>query len=194
MIYQMIGLSLLGLGFSHKLISINDLDNRGAKFIQTKFSSSPLLNIFMEIWFLGRTPFTLIILLLLTGFNWRLGLSALVVFGIVAGLEMVIKKTFNRDRPFIEHDDLEMLQPKEPLDPSFPSGDALRIWFLVLVLSIALGNNLLFGVLSALLAGLVSLGRIVFGVHYLSDVLAGIGLGFLGAGTTIWVWQAFNLL
>lgn len=194
MIYQWIGLFLLGIGFSHKLISNKNLDYQVAKFIQIKFSRPPILDGFMEIWFLGRTPFTLITLLLLTGFNWKLGLSALVVFGIVVGLEMVIKKTLKRDRPYLAHDDLDMLQPWEPSDPSFPSGDALRIWFLVLVLSIAMGNNLLLGILSALLAGLVSFGRIIFGVHYLSDVLAGIGLGFLGAGTTIWVWQAFNLL
>lgn len=87
-----------------------------------------------------------------------------------------------------------MLQPQEPGDPSFPSGDALRVWFLALILTIAMGNSLPLGIIMAFVAALVSVGRMVLGVHYPTDVLAGIGLGFLGAGTTIWFWQMLNLL
>lgn len=87
-----------------------------------------------------------------------------------------------------------MAQPQKPTDPSFPSGDAFRIWYLVLILIAASGSNQVLGFIAILLAVLVSLGRMILGVHYLTDVLAGAGLGFLGAGTTIWLWHLFNLL
>ncbi len=194
MIYQLIGLFLFVFGLSHKLETTRNLDFQAVRLIQNRLGRKPFLAWFEELWVFGRTTFALVILLLLTGYNWKLGLSALSVFGIVAGLEMVIKSTFNRSRPYSAHKDIQMLQPREPSDPSFPSGDTLRIWFLTLILVIALGNNLAFGILSALLAVLVTMGRLIFGVHYLTDVLGGIGLGFLGAGTTIWLWQSLHLV
>ena len=194
MTYQLIGLGLLALGFSHKLKPVNRLDRGVVKFLQESLGRSLFLVWFKEIWFFGRTTFAMILLVLLAGFNWKLGLPALAVFSIVAGLEKLVKLTFTRSRPFSVHQDIQMLQPREPVDPSFPSGDAMRIWFLVLILSIALGNSLFFGIISILLAVLVSLGRMILGVHFLTDVLAGAGLGCLGAGTTIWLWQIFQLL
>jgi membrane-associated phospholipid phosphatase len=194
MTYHLIGLFLFIFGLSHKLETTSRWDFQSVRLIQDRLGRLPFLAWFEEIWVFGRTTFTLVILLLLTGYNWKLGLSALAVLGIVAGLELVIKSTFNRSRPYSVHKDIQMLQPREPTDSSFPSGDTLRIWFLVLILGIALGNNLAFGILSVLLAVLVTMGRLIFGVHYLTDALAGIGLGFLAAGTTLWLWQSLHLL
>jgi undecaprenyl-diphosphatase len=87
-----------------------------------------------------------------------------------------------------------MLQPKQPLDPSYPSGDALRVWFLALILPTAIGNPGLLLITGIVLASIVSIGRSVMGVHYPSDVIAGIGLGFIGAGTSIWLWQILGLI
>ena len=194
MIYQLTGLCLIALGLSYKLEPTHRLDTAFVKFFQDRLGRPPFLKWFEELWFFGRTPFALIVLLLVTGYNWKLGLPALAVFGVVAGLEKIVKITFDRSRPFSADQDIQMLQPREPVDPSFPSGDALRIWFLVLILSVALGNSLFFGIITAILAVLITLGRMVFGVHYLTDVLSGTGLGFLGAGTTIWLWRIFQLL
>lgn len=194
MIYQLIGVGLFALGFSYKLNPVNRFDQGAAKFLQDNFGRSPFLEWFQEIWFFGRTTFAMVILLLLTGLNWKLGLPALAVYGILAGLEKLVKLTVFRSRPFSVHQDIQMLQPREPVDPSFPSGDAMRIWFLALILSIALGNSLFFGIISILLAVLISLSRMILGVHFLTDILAGAGLGCLGAGTTIWLWQVFHLL
>ena len=194
MIYQLIGLGLFILGLSHKTALTLNLDTGFVKVLQDRLGRPPLRALFEELWFFGRTTFTLVILLLLTGYNWKLGLSALAVFGVVAGLEIIVKMAFDRGRPFSIHEDIQMLQPREPVDPSFPSGDALRIWFLVLILMIALGNSLFFGIISIIIAFLVSLGRMVFGVHFLTDVLAGTGLGFLAGGTTVWLWQLLHLI
>jgi membrane-associated phospholipid phosphatase len=194
MIYQIIGLSLFALGFIHLFEPIRQLEYCFIKFLQERLGRKPYLAWFEELWVFGRTFFALTILIFLAAYSWKLGLTALAVFGVVAGLETVVKLTFNRERPFSVHKDVQMLQPREPGDPSFPSGDALRIWFLVLIFSIAFGNSLGFGVISFLLAVLVSLGRMILGVHFLTDVIAGTGLGILGAGTTIWLWQMLHLL
>ena len=65
-------------------------------------------------------------------------------------------------------------------DPhSFPSGHAARAALLA-VLAISLGPTW-FGILLLIWAPLVILARVVMGVHYLSDVIAGAILGILAA-------------
>lgn len=86
-----------------------------------------------------------------------------------------------------------MLQPLKPLDPSFPSGDALRIWYLTLITA-AIFSSLPFLIAAIILAAVISLGRIMMGVHYPSDVLAGSGLGVIAAGASIWIWGIFQLI
>jgi membrane-associated phospholipid phosphatase len=194
MIYPIIGLCLFFLGLSYKIIPLSHLDIGAVKVIQNQLGRSSLFKWFEYFWFFGRTFFTLIALLFLTAINWKLGLTALMVFGAIAALERGIKLIFDRSRPYSIEEDIKMLQPQQPSDPSFPSGDVLRAWFLALILSVAVGNSEVFLIISILLASLVSLGRMVFGVHYLTDVLGGTGLGFLGAGTTIWLWQILNII
>lgn len=194
MSYLLIGLILVAFGFLHTLYETSPLEQRLVLSIQGALGRKPYLKAFQELWFFGRTAFTLVILTLLAGLNWKLGLLALGVFGITAGIEKAVKVLFNRSRPFKVQQRVEMLQPQEPADPSFPSGDALRIWFLVGILTAAVGHSLVFSSISITLALLVSLGRIVLGVHFLTDVLAGAGLGILGAGTTIWLWQTLQLI
>jgi undecaprenyl-diphosphatase len=63
-------------------------------------------------------------------------------------------------------------------DPhSFPSGHAARA-FLLAVLAVGLGPAW-FGILALLWAPLVTMARVAMGVHYLSDVLAGVLVGLL---------------
>jgi undecaprenyl-diphosphatase len=119
---------------------------------------------------------------------------ALVIFGLIVGGELLLKRYINRPRPFSRDQNIKMLQPQKPLDPSFPSGDVLRIWYLIVITGTLLGDQGTYWAGLIILALLVSLGRLIMGVHYLSDVLAGAGLGLLGAGTTIWLWQYFHML
>lgn len=194
MIYSISGLVLFLLGSAHSFLPTNQLETKFILFLQRVFNRKPSLAFFREIWFLGRTPFALVILVLLTCLRWKSGLVAMAVFGITVGLEQLVKGLFNRQRPFAERAEIKMLQPREPHDPSFPSGDTLRIWYLALILSSVLGWNVPFGIGAFFLALLVTLGRLVMGVHYLSDALAGAGLGLLGASTTIWLWHLLQLL
>jgi membrane-associated phospholipid phosphatase len=83
-----------------------------------------------------------------------------------------------------------MVQPKPPIDPSFPSGDCVNIWFLITILHGTLNMTWPVETLFYLVALSVSLGRIGLGVHYLSDVFSGAGLGLVAGQVTILIWQA----
>jgi membrane-associated phospholipid phosphatase len=68
--------------------------------------------------------------------------------------------------------------------PAIPSGHATKSIALVLPFILLVGNSKpLHGVIKVvigLIAGGVCFSRIVLGAHYLSDVLAGIGMAFIG--------------
>ena len=194
MIYQLVGFILFLIGCTHLFTQISNSETKIAATIQNTFKEKPWLGFFREIWFLGRTTFVVIILIFLICIDWKTGLVANLVFLIIAGIERSVKVLFNRKRPFSALSSVVMLQPLEPQDPSFPSGDALRIWYLALILPVAVSISIPFLLAAILLAILVTFGRLVLGVHFLTDVLAGAGLGLLGAGTTIWIWQFLNLI
>jgi len=195
MIYQLIGFIFLLSGFSHLFDFTEPWEIKIAFLLQDSFKNKPWLPMFQEIWFFGRTSFAIIILLLLTFYHWKMGSVAMVVFLIIVGLENLIKNTFTRARPYSTISEIKMLQPVEPTDPSFPSGDTLRVWYLALILpAIAAGQNPILLIACVSLAILVSLGRMVMGVHYITDTVSGAGLGLLGAGTTIWLWNYLAIL
>ncbi|UCG00066.1 MAG: phosphatase PAP2 family protein [Spirochaetaceae bacterium] len=77
-------------------------------------------------------------------------------------------------------------------DPhSFPSGHASRTIAITLV--VMAGGWSLFGVALLLWSLLVGLSRVILGVHYLYDVMAGYLLG-LGIGAGMWLLMAFDIL
>jgi undecaprenyl-diphosphatase len=193
MMTPLIGLGLFLLGCSYPIIKSTSQEVKVIAALQDQFSSKTVNQFFQEMWHFGRTSFALVVLVLLSCLNWQKGLVALSIFGICVGFERIVKQLFNRQRPFKISQQVAMLQPLKPLDPSFPSGDALRVWYLALITS-AIFSNLPFLIAAAILAVVISLGRIMMGVHYLSDVLAGSGLGVFAAGTAIWLWDVFQLI
>ena len=119
---------------------------------------------------------------------------AAIVFAAAATIEWSIKRTFKRPRPFTLIPDAIMGQPREPKDTSFPSGDAMRIWFLALTIPFVFSLSEAYIVGTSIIALIVTLGRIAMGVHFPFDTLAGSGLGVLAAGisqylitSTTWV-------
>ena len=101
--------------------------------------------------------------------------AALMTTGILglAVLVLIIKFTVRRRRPAGEWGAIY-----RNTDPhSFPSGHAARAIFLA-VLALSLGP-LWFGILLLIWAPLVALARVALGVHYLSDIVAGLILGLL---------------
>lgn len=98
---------------------------------------------------------------------------------ITAALVMLIKFTIRRQRPAGQWG--EIYRSTDP--HSFPSGHAVRAVMLAVV---ALGlGPIWFGVVIALWAPLVCLARVAMGVHYLSDVLAGMLFGLVMGGVTL---------
>jgi membrane-associated phospholipid phosphatase len=106
--------------------------------------------------------------------EWH-GKAVVLSAGIVmlAALVLAIKFTVRRRRPAGEWGAIY-----RNTDPhSFPSGHAARVFMLALM-AVSLGPGW-FGWLLVVWAPLVSLARVMTGLHYLTDVLAGMVLGLL---------------
>ncbi len=106
--------------------------------------------------------------------DWR---SRVIVFAggilVTAVLVMLIKFTVRRRRPEGEWGNIY-----RSTDPhSFPSGHAARA-FMLATLAVAAGPPWL-GILLCIWAPLVALARVAMGVHYLSDIFAGMSLGLV---------------
>ncbi len=182
---------LFGIGFLHLREKISQIDGKifltTHIFLQEKIGAT----LFQRLWFLGRTPFVLFWILVLIALIWKLGLLGGVIYSLAAALERGVKSLVGRPRPFEDiPKGVEMCQPQAPTDPSFPSGDSLRVWFLALLIPVFWGAPLPVYLLSIGIAFAVTLGRIAMGVHYPLDTVSGAGLGLLSAGMTILAWQA----
>ena len=102
----------------------------------------------------------------------------------------LLKEVFARPRPITTYGS-EIFVLSQSVTPAIPSGHATKSIALVLpfILLTASANNLN-RVLKTMMI-VISLGvcysRIVLGVHYLSDVLAGIGMAILGFPFTMMI-------
>ncbi len=115
------------------------------------------------------------------GLLWWLGTefwrSRVIVFAggilVTAVIVMLIKFTVRRRRPEGEWGNIY-----RSTDPhSFPSGHAARA-FMLATLAVAAGPPW-FGILLCAWAPLVALARVAMGVHYLSDIFAGMAFGLV---------------
>jgi undecaprenyl-diphosphatase len=152
-----------------------DLDARLSQRLRLAETPSPLRNLAAVLAHSGDSWFWLAGLAavwLLGDAEWKrtaAWLAAAIV--ITAALVLVVKFSVRRARPAGEWGAVY-----RKTDPhSFPSGHAVRAAMLA-VLGASLGPPW-FGMILILWAPLVAFARIAMGVHYLSDVLAGIVLG-----------------
>lgn len=122
-----------------------------------------ILLVLFVVWLLRRNP-------------WHHTMAVMAASTIaLAVIVLIIKFSIRRQRP--EGDWGAIYRKSDP--HSFPSGHAARTAMLA-VLGLLLGP-LWFGLVLALWAPLVSLARVAMGVHYFSDIFAGILLGILAA-------------
>jgi len=175
-----LGAALFLVGISHVSPRLALLDARTFRFLHAYLRrGNPF---FQVLWHLGRTPFTLLCIILFMLYDLQTGTISAIVFTAAAALEWGIKRIFQRPRPFTLIPDAVMAQPRQPKDTSFPSGDAMRIWFLALTIPLMLGISSAFSIGTCFIALLVTMGRIAMGVHYPLDTIAGSGLGIVAAG------------
>jgi undecaprenyl-diphosphatase len=119
---------------------------------------------------------------------WWLGTDfwkarALVMFvaiWITATIVLTLKFTIRRQRPSGEWGDIYRKTDPHP----FPSGHAARS-FLLGTLAVLLGPAW-FAVVMVIWAPLVALGRVAMGVHYLSDIVAGMVVGIVMGFVCFW--------
>jgi len=156
---------------------IQELDDRFAESSQAKEQPGFIRALAVVLAHSGDSWFWLIGL----GLLWWLGIDywkqlALVMIigiGVTALVVLVIKFTVRRRRPQGEWGRIY-----RSTDPhSFPSGHAARSTMLA-VITLGLGP-LWLGLSLLLWAPLVGLARIILGVHYPSDILAGMALGIV---------------
>lgn len=114
--------------------------------------------------------------------DWKsLAITLAIGVGVTALAVLLVKLAVRRPRPA---GDWGQLYRKT--DPhSFPSGHSARVFMLAIV-SLGLGPPWL-GILLAIWAPLVGLSRVIMGVHYLSDVLAGALLGVVIGLGIVWL-------
>lgn len=112
------------------------------------------------------------------------GLQVGVAVGATIVETYVLKKFFNRPRPFITHSDLMPISLET--DASFPSGHTSAAFSLATSLSLNYPKWYVIAP-SFLWASATGYSRLYLGVHYPTDVLAG---AVLGAGTS---WLAYEL-
>ncbi len=117
---------------------------------------------------------------LLGSADWRRrALFLLVSIILLAALVMLVKYSVRRRRP--EGDWGGIYRSADP--HSFPSGHAARAAMLA-VLGVGLGPPW-FGAALVIWAPLVSLARVAMGLHYLSDVVAGVILGVIAGAVAL---------
>ena len=95
--------------------------------------------------------------------------------------ELVLKPIFLRPRPYLVLEGLTCLVPPES-SAGFPSGHAASGFVCAYLLTRSFGKK---GALAYIPATLIALSRVYVGVHYLTDVLAGMALGTL-VGAAVW--------
>ncbi len=173
-----LGLGLFGLGLAYRWRPLAHLDVALFHWLHRGLRGWSAL--WRGLWPLGTSVFFGLALVSVATRNTADALHAALAYLPLAILEPLIKRLLRRPRPFLYLGGVTMAQPRRPTDPSFPSGDALRVWFLALLLPAVFGLGPGGLLLACALAALVSLGRVALGVHHPLDVLAGAGLGLLG--------------
>jgi len=165
------------LGNGQALLTWDEPIQRGVEASRT----STLNDVFLAISRLGSTVVVLSLGTLATILTWRrcraVAVALLIATFARPAIEFIVKDLVGRDRP-----DFDRLVPG--VGPSFPSGHvmaAIALWGLLpVVVSLYTRRRAIWwasvGVSAALIAGIAA-SRVYLGVHWFSDVTAGLVVG-----------------
>lgn len=100
-------------------------------------------------------------------------LQLAVGYALELGAYKILKRSFNRPRPFVHIPEVTMLI-LPPDEFSFPSGHTAAAFVMATIMGVAFPPTL---VLLVPLAMTIGISRVYLGVHYPTDVIAGTCLG-----------------
>ena len=147
-------------------------------FIQENLRTDWLNPIFKLITFLGNVGWFWILLtvvFLAIPQTRRTGaIMAISAIVDVLLVNLIMKNLFARTRPYILFESLVSLVGEES-DFSFPSGHSAISFAVATVILLCLPKRL--GIPAIILASLIALSRLYVGVHYPTDVIAGVAVG-----------------
>ncbi|MGN0335754.1 MAG: phosphatase PAP2 family protein [Lachnospiraceae bacterium] len=138
---------------------------------------TPVMKLITSLGNAGMIWIAATLLLLISKKTRRVGcMSALALIGSLLINNMLIKVLVARPRPFVRLEELVILIPK-PSEYSFPSGHTASSFAAGVVFFRNLPRK--WGIPALILAFLIGLTRMYVGVHYPTDVLAGMITGTL---------------
>lgn len=113
--------------------------------------------------------------------RWKLACGSALASAAVALLtNQILAQFWSRPRPYAAHVDATVFGARSP-DPSFPSDHASAAFAIGVAVVV---YDRLVGAIFVAVAALVASGRVITGVHYPADVLAG---ALVGAATALLV-------
>ena len=121
---------------------------------------------------------TMLIIKAFTGFDFKLLMMVLIPASVLL-VVTIIRKIVNRPRPYEKYDSPSLFE-RDGIGESFPSRHTASAF--VLAMS-GFALNPYIGAVLLLIAATIAFTRIITGVHYVSDVLAGMIIS-VGAGIT----------
>lgn len=162
------------------LETLLNLDGGFLLFLQESVRNPILDNIMIFITSLGNGGMIWIaatIVLLIPKKTRKAGImSAVALLGSLIINNNIVKNIVQRPRPFVTFTDLQIIIPT-PSEFSFPSGHTSSSFAAAAVFYRHLPKKL--GIPSVILAGLIGFSRLYVGVHYPTDVIAGVLMGIL---------------
>ena len=162
------------------LETLLNLDGGFLLFLQESVRNPILNSIVIFITSLGNGGMIWIvatILLLIPKKTRKIGImSAVALLGSLIINNNIIKNLVRRPRTFVKFTDLQIIIPT-PSEFSFPSGHTASSFAAASVFYRHLPKKL--GITSVVLAGLIGFSRLYVGVHYPTDVIAGVIMGVL---------------
>lgn len=169
-------------------------------FIQSNFMF--LESFFKQVGILVGTDLVIVLtLVIFWAFDKQLGKVMAMSYAICSALTQLIKHTFLRKRPYMANSQIKCLQhPKTPSQSiynlkaqgySFPSGHTSSATAVYGSLANYLRNRYVTIVCVAIIA-VVSFSRIFLGVHFPSDVLAGLIVGLVSVFLVSFLFNRFD--
>ena len=162
------------------LETLLNLDGGFLLFLQESVRNPILDNLMIFITSLGNGGMIWIaatIVLLIPKKTRKAGImSAAALLGSLIINNNIVKNIVQRPRPFVTFTDLQIIIPT-PSEFSFPSGHTSSSFAAAAVFYRHLPKKL--GLPAVILAGLIGFSRLYVGVHYPTDVIAGVLMGIL---------------